>query len=371
MPQKNKSARIEVFRPGTFTPLNGEPIAFSADDLSKIAESYDAENHPTPIVVGHPKVDAPAYGWVTGFSYDETSERLMADVADVNPEFADAVNDGRYKKVSLAFFPLSASSNPNPGEYYPKHVGFLGGRAPAVSGLKTVSFSDEADELIFSSEFGEAGFEDTASLLRNLRDWMIDKFSLEEADKVLPAYRLEWLDDREIMDKQPHFADPANPIPKPKKKEPVVSDKETAAFAERETKATAREKLLDDRESKLLNDGNIAFAESLVTDGKLLPAKKDGLVAILNALPGNVEIAFSEGDEKEPLLDVVKTFLSEQPEIIDYGKVIVPSEQSSGASFASDGAEVDPDQLAIHNKAIAFQAQNPNTDYIAAVKAVS
>ena len=61
---------IEVFRPGTFTPMAGSPISFSAADLSAIAETYDVTNHPAPVVIGHPKTDAPAYGWEESLRYD-------------------------------------------------------------------------------------------------------------------------------------------------------------------------------------------------------------------------------------------------------------------------------------------------------------
>lgn len=53
MPDKSISARIEVFRPGTFTPMVGDPISYSAADLRAIADAYDPATAPAPIVVGH------------------------------------------------------------------------------------------------------------------------------------------------------------------------------------------------------------------------------------------------------------------------------------------------------------------------------
>ncbi len=368
MTTPKKSARIEVFRPGTFTPMKGGPVTFSADDLSKIAENYDALNHPVPIVVGHPKVDDPAYGWVKSFSYDGDNERLLADVEDIEPRFASAVGEGRYKKVSLAFFPPDASSNPIGGGWYPKHVGFLGGRAPAVPGLKPVSFSEDDGALVF--EYGEQGFEDTAGLFRNIREWIIEKFSVEEADKVLPSYRLEWLDDTEVKPPKPasQFSDPADPEPKKQEKEPTVTG--SIEFAEREKTLAAREKELDIRDRKSAHDANVAFADGLVSDNKLLPAKKDQLVALLDAAPGDAEISFADGDSGTTWSKAIRGFLSDLPEIVPFGETNVPGEQNATIAFASDGKDVDPDQLEIHNKALAYQAQHPGTEYFAAVKAV-
>ncbi len=145
-------------------------------------------------------------------------------------------------------------------------------------------------------------------------------------------------------------------------------------FAARETKLDDRQKDLDDREAKLRNDDNVAFAESLVTDNKLLPAMKDTAVALLNALPAETQASFADGDDGKtvvaPLDATFRKFLSDLPEAISFDKVDIPADRTSSVAFASDGAEVDPDQLIIHNKALAFQSQHPGTDYIDAVKAV-
>ncbi len=87
MPNKNTStkARIEVFRTGTFTPMSGVAISYGADDLENIVSNYDFETAPAPIVVGHPKTDTPAFGWITGFEYDKDADRLFADLDQIDP----------------------------------------------------------------------------------------------------------------------------------------------------------------------------------------------------------------------------------------------------------------------------------------------
>lgn len=367
------SARIEVFRSGTFTPMQGAALDYSAADLKAVADAYDYETAPAPIVVGHPDIDAPAYGWVKSFDYDATADRLFANLIDINPEFASEVKKGSYKKVSLSFFRPDNAANPAPGAWYPKHVGFLGGAAPAVSGLKNVQFAAEAGDPVFSSDFGERGFEETASLLRMMRDFFIEKFGLEEADKALPAYRIEWLGEMTI---DPPRVSYAAPLTSPKPKEPNVTKPDDAAFAARETELSAREKRLADRERAIAHDDNVAFAENLAKEGKLIPANQDKLVALLDALPADVSVSFAAGEAGVSISDGIRALLQDQPKVVTFGALDLgdgPKDASGrgDVSFAADGKNVDADKLGVHQKALSYQNEHPNTDYLAAVRAVS
>ncbi|TCT37435.1 hypothetical protein [Martelella mediterranea] len=369
MTNESTQARIEVFRSGTFTPMNGDPITYSASDLSAIADSYDRETAPAPVVVGHPTTDAPAYGWIDSFDYDASADRLFANLSDIDPDFSTAVKAGRYKKVSLSFFRPDSEANPQKGTWYPRHVGFLGGAAPAVSGLKNVQFGNTGSTVTFSADFGERGFEETANILRGLRDFIIEKFSLEEADKAIPTWRIDWLDEIEI-DKpgRPAFAAPTP------ERTPSVTTKNDPAFAEREAKLAAREDAISKSERKMAHDGHVAFAEKLVADQKLIPAAKDKLVAILDALPDEASVSFAEGEEKVSPRKALTDLMEALPKIVDYGALDLGDGPSSGdgrASFASDGKAVDPDRLATHEKALAYQKNHPGTAYLAAVHAVS
>ncbi len=361
------TARIEVFRPGTFTPMEGAAITYSAGDLRAIADAYDPETAPAPIVVGHPDTDAPAYGWIKSFHYDAKTERLFADLHEIEPQFADLVKGGRFKKVSMAFFSPGQPHNPVPGTWYPKHVGFLGAAAPAVSGLRNVKFSGRADT-VFTSAFGERGFEETASILRGLRDFFIEKFGLEEADKVLPSYRLEWLSEIEIHPKpEPMFSGEQHP-----KKEPAVTQPDPA-FAAREAEIAAREAAVAAREAAARHDENVAFAEGLIADGKLLPAVKDQTVAVLDALPLGATVAFAEGGAQVDLAKALRDILSAQPKVVTFGETDLGKDPGTATpvQFAADGKAVDAEALSRHEKALAHQRAHPGTDYLDAVRAVS
>ena len=133
--------QIEVFRAGSFKSMSGAVQKFSQEDVRAIAEIYDPTTNPAPVVLGHPKDDSPAYGWASAFSVNDGGV-LLAEIDQLDESLVEAVNKGRYKNISMSFFAPDAPSNPKQGFYYPKHIGFLGGAAPAVSGLAPVSLSD-------------------------------------------------------------------------------------------------------------------------------------------------------------------------------------------------------------------------------------
>jgi len=146
--QETSIAPIEIFRAGTHTAMSGIPTTITPNMLQHCVASYDPVKHEAPLVIGHPKLDDPAYGWVEKLSV--VGDSLMATVKDVDPEFAELVRQRRYSKISASFIPPAAASNPVPGVLYLKHVGFLGAVAPAVKGMKPVKFAgNDADTLTF------------------------------------------------------------------------------------------------------------------------------------------------------------------------------------------------------------------------------
>ena len=130
---------IQIFKPGRHTAMSGAVLEFSAADLAASAAAYDPAKHEAPIVVGHPTLDAPAYGWIKGLAYADSA--LDAQPDQVDAAFAEMVAAGRFKKISASFYAPDAPGNPVPGVYYLRHVGFLGAAAPAVKGLRAPSFA--------------------------------------------------------------------------------------------------------------------------------------------------------------------------------------------------------------------------------------
>lgn len=160
---------IHIFRAGRHTANSGVTLDFSDAQLLDAAAVYDPGVHEAPLVVGHPQVNAPAYGWVSGLSYAD--EGLSAHPAQVDPEFAEMVRNGRFKKVSASFYLPDAPANPKPGHLYLRHVGFLGAAAPAVKGLKQAEFSAD-DQGIVEVEFAERASDVEDRLWQKFMGWL-------------------------------------------------------------------------------------------------------------------------------------------------------------------------------------------------------
>ncbi|SDR15664.1 hypothetical protein [Pseudovibrio sp. Tun.PSC04-5.I4] len=353
MPNKQSTSStksIEVFRPGTFTSMAGTSFSTSADDLSALAERYDAANNPVPVVVGHPKTNDPAYGWVQSFSYDSDGERLIAEVGDLDPAFAEAVEQGKFKKVSMSFFLPGASSNPAGDDLYPRHIGFLGAAAPAVSGLKPVEFAG-GDEGTLTIEFGERAFKDVASLFRRIREFFIEEHGLETADKVISDWEIGWIDDAGNTPNpvSSDFSTIQKDIPMPGK------PKGNADFTAREADLQTREANIKKREADATSKENEDFAEGLITAGKLPTGNKPQVVALLDGLASNNEqtVSFADGSatKTSSLLDVIKTLLSSQPKIVEFGE----------ANLGDDPASSSEDSEDIAREAVSFQASQRDT----------
>lgn len=361
---------IEVFRPGTHVTMGGERLTFSADDLRTLAASYDRDAAPAPVVIGHPTTDAPAFGWSHGFRFDEASQRLVADVGEVVPAFAEAVRAGRYRKVSLAFFRPTEPANPKPGTWYPRHVGFLGAAAPAVTGLKTVSFA-AAD--VVTVEFA-AGTREAAGLFRRMREFLIEKFSLEDADRVLPDYEIRWLDE---AGREPEPAPaPTYAAPAPEDTimtKPAPAPSAPVDFAAREADIAAREQRLADAERQAIHGANVAFAAELAQTGRVLATQEARLVVVLDTLAGgsNAPVTFAAGEVAVTPIEALKGILRELPKVVPLGGTLPGDVPNDVPSFAAPaGLAVDRDREAVHAQAVAYQRAHPGVTYIDAVRAV-
>lgn len=182
---------IEIFKAGQHKAMQGRSANYPISMLHQVAANYDKNTYSAPIVIGHPKTDAPAYGWVSNLYVE--GDVLKADVEQVDQAFVEMVQAGRYRNISSTFWQPKASANPKPGSYSLKHVGFLGAAAPAVKGLKPVQFSNEDDGIL---AFGE----DDASFAHNEVAKAIQRYEnqreiekLVDAGKILPCFSADIL----------------------------------------------------------------------------------------------------------------------------------------------------------------------------------
>lgn len=125
---------LHLARVGTFTDMHGQEVELTPALLAQLAASYDPAIYQAPLVVGHPKANAPAFGWLDAI--EATPEGLFGTPINVDPAFAAAVNSGRYPKRSLSFWPADHPGSPTPGQPYIRHLGVLGAVPPAIPGLR-------------------------------------------------------------------------------------------------------------------------------------------------------------------------------------------------------------------------------------------
>jgi len=351
---------LQIFRAGRHRASTGQVLDFSDADLDGAIAAYDPKLHEAPLVVGHPTADRPAYGWVRSLARDGAT--MVADPRQVDAAFAEMVNEGRFKKISVAFYLPGASHNPTPGRYYLRHVGFLGAEPPAVKGLKDASFADDADDgVVEFAEVSLSTLSTAASLWRGLRDWMIGAHGQETADAVIPSWSVQSLADditrADAAAAGPEFAEPPPPpTPETEMPDQIATDQ----FATREEELMRREADLAEREAVLAatkvadrRNEAVAFCEGLASEGRLLPADVAGMVEFMLADASGV-IEFAEGDGApvaKPAATWLRGWLSRLPAQVEF------AELAAGGGTVDDPSDVDATIAAAH-KLRAAAAEN-------------
>lgn len=384
---------IECLRAGRHVDVSGRVVEFSQADLQAIASSYDPAAHEAPIVVGHPRMDAPAYGWAARF--EAHGNVLRAVPQQVEPQFAELVNQGRFKKVSMALYGPDHPANPKPGTWYPKHVGFLGAMPPAIKGLKSVAFSeaDEAGVYVFGEELAIGVF-------RRLREWLIAKFGADEADRVIPGYELDWaqqqaaeerVQERDEAAALPAFSEAATDTPPPNDptSEDAVSqtqitqlqeqlDQTSQALATANAELATLRRLEAEAKQAALRSEATAFAEQLISQARQPEERRGEIVEMYLALatPGanGQPLMFGEGDAAKPLIDAFKASLMTAAPAVQFGEHATT--RAAGAAAVSAGhdelqfseANTDAGRLALHRRVLAIQQAEPELSYQAALE---
>nr|DAM57857.1 MAG TPA: hypothetical protein [Caudoviricetes sp.]DAY13497.1 MAG TPA: hypothetical protein [Caudoviricetes sp.] len=363
---------IEIFKAGKRTDANGVEVEITTADLQQAVDAYNINFHESPAVIGHPKHNAPAYGWVKRLELD--GDVLKAEFDQIDPEFAEMVEKGRFKKISSSFYLADSPNNPCPGNLYLRHVGFLGAMPPAVKGLRNPEFADNEQGVVDFSDWAEA------SLWRRLRDWIIGTHGQEEADKAVPDYLVASVQEESIRNDLkryqqdeagiPHFNEP-----NPTSENPQSTEGETEMTAEEiEQLKAENEKLKAEKAEAQLNQAkadNADFAEGLVKAGKLAPVAKQQAIDLLNygsttAAGGVVE--FGEG---ENLHGKIKAFLEAQPQIVEFGEVATKDKAAGAEDGTVQYAEgTSADAIDMDKKVRAYMKEH-NVDYTAAFNAIT
>lgn len=367
---------IDLFKSGTQTDSKGRTQDFTNDDLDSIISNHSAEN-PAPIVIGHPKDHAPAFGWT--FALRRQGNVLQGKFKDVVKEFEDACVERRYRKRSISIEPDGS------GGYKLNHVGFLGAVAPAVSGLKDIDFSSSDESLLF-----EQGMDDNLSfsngdhrsigwaldalarLFRGQREQIIEDEGIEQADKIIPEYQISSI--HREADKLLHS--PSSDIPNSFSKEP--SQEPNMSKTQKELQAE------NERLKKQLNLSNYqarvsdckVVVDDAVKRGALTPAQAQGMVEFMASLPSeeNSAFEFSVGEQGETKKETPQAYLKRL--LSSFGKQVPVGEstheppEGQQEYQSSHGDAVDPERAKLHMKALEYQKKNPGTSYVDAVFAI-
>lgn len=233
----------EIFRAGTYKKNDGTDVTYSEDDIKKIADNFNfAQNPSAPIVIGHPKTNSPAYGWVDKLKAE--GGKLYACYKQVAQEFAQWVNDGRFKNRSISLYP----------DLRLKHVGWLGAVPPRVKGMPEYVFNENEESLTF--EFSE-----------------IEQYNFEtgkEEDLTLPEN---------------------NKVPE-------------NYSEELEKKSAELEKLQAENEALKAKNRKAdyeQFAEQLTCEGNITPAQRDFVIEFQEICHQSGTFDFAEGEDKSVL----------------------------------------------------------------------
>jgi len=331
---------IKMFKPGRHVSADGKVHEFTEADLRATAAVYNPELHAAPLVIGHPKMDDPKYGQIQRMEF--TDGFLMGEPANVDPAFAEWVNSGKHDRVSTSFYAPDSPANPVPGVLYPRHLGFLGAVPAGCKGLGAASFAEGEEGVM---DFGDWNDRTIAGMFRNLKNFLIGEFGQEKADKALGEWDLQSVTEEALTPERKEGTCASCSMPCA---ECICDSQSTtdysepnheggamtltvAQLAEKEASLNARDKALKEKETSGLRAANLAFAEGLIVDGKLLAANKAAIVAVLDFCAGistGDTIEFGEGDAKktESPVETIKAVLGSYPKLIEFGELAAGDE---------------------------------------------
>lgn len=334
-----KKIKLDLLRPGKWRDKSGKLIDVTRDMINKVAaatKKYAYQNNKFPFTIGHPKDDSPAYGYgdKSKVSVDERGHlQLEASEEDFSNELVQLVKDKKFSTLSV--------KTRKDGSL--RHVAFLGAAAPAVTGLDPVEFAEEdEDGMIFefseldvhdnneelSVEFAEYEvsrypFRNIQNIFRNIKNWWIEEYGKDEADKILPEYLVESSGEAPRVftpAKEMAFSEQINNEDEMKLSPEVQQqlDDANAKIADLTGKLeTATTELTAGEREKKFNSA-LAFCEGEEMQNRIPPAIGANQVAnLMVELEGVGELEFSEGEEtkKVAAVDTFKAILKQLPEM--------------------------------------------------------
>lgn len=298
-----------------------------------MATSYNPALREAPLTVGHPKDNLPAYGWVK--SVAQTANALVITPHQVEPQFAEMVSAGRFKKRSASFYTPHSPHNPTPGQWYLRHVAFLGAQPPAIAGLKDIAFSqdDDSGAVCFSEALSADPADPAPTLIPVPTPTPPTPQEPTDMSKELQAQ----------LDEANAKLQAANAAAAKANSEAAAATAKAAAAEA--TAASFAEQARADRKA-----GFVSFAQAQVQAGRLLPKDQAMAVATLEALADAQPVEFAEGQGAESVTRKVSPaqWLQDQmanaPAVMSYGE-FAPGKATAqiqpGCARGKSDAEID------------------------------
>lgn len=331
-----KPKPFRIFRVGTHTDSAGQATTFSREQLEATVKAYNEGDWRAPMVVGHPKGTAPAYGWVGRMRIDDKGDVYVDDVEKLNPDFAELMQGGAFRNRSASWYAPDHPNNPTPGVWQLRHLGMLGAQPPALKGLGDVEFHDQEGVTV---EFADYTTSSIAYLFRSLRDLVIAKWGAEEADKALPSFHIQDLEqagrDR-AAETVPNFSESTEETTmtpeeiaalqaKAARADQLEADlaaantarqtaeQQAASFAEQQAAATRAAALVDAK----------AALQPLVASGKLLPNQIDKAAEFMVGLDDQAksfDFGEASGDNALTARGFMLALLEQGAQQVDYAE---------------------------------------------------
>lgn len=261
-----------IFKTGKHKDSAGNEKEWNEADLENIIKTYDPAKHEAPIVIGHPKTNAPAFGWVEKLK--RVGDTLYALPKQLANEFIEMVNKGLFKKRSISLYPDGSL----------RHVGFLGAQPPAIKGLPDVEFKEEelstieTDLNIDLEEKNETDINELAEKIKRYEEQMKAHNQKEREFEELETKYAQLLVEKSTLEKE----------------------------IQRQKRDTQMKEFIE-------------IVDKAIAEGKLLPRMKDTITKLYEVVSLTPVYEFSEGVKSQPS-ELLNELINSMPKLIDFAE---------------------------------------------------
>lgn len=358
---------LELMRTGVFKDRHNIDREITKDMLETIAKNYKQSQ--APIIVGHPdKQTVPSFGVIDALKV--VGNKLLFLPGKVVPEFAALIRQGGFPDVSAGL--NAAMDNLT-------HVAFLSAEKPAIDGLNPIcefSSNTESTDISISvtdiikndlPEFAspvenwlQYRINDVGRILRNVKNWLIDKEGQEKADQIVPEYQIEGLAENipAPITSSAEFSASANgqletALADASLKITELTTANNALAVQLAEFSASSETLkneltqvkqinvdlqtrVDEYERELRSAEFSVFVETLIREGRVLPDQKEQTIKMLETMHQATPAEFSSANGELSPLEQYKNDLKARPVVVPLGEERNPEFSGSASTDPVD-----------------------------------